>query len=186
MVEENRTYGQIIGDTVNAPYITQIANGDVSFNNMFALTHPSQPNYLHMFSGSAQGVTDDSLVVGYPFTSANLGAALIAAGFTFRGYSEGLRAVGDAAWDPHSATNPGVKYRRKHNPWADWPGSGVNQISAVTNNIFTNFPADFTQLPTVSFVVPDQDQDMHDGSRKQGDDWLLANLSAYAAWAPTH
>ncbi len=186
VVEENRTPGQIIGDTVNCPYITQLAQGGVTFSSMWAITHPSQPNYLNLFSGSAQGVIDDNLVAGYPFTVANLGAELIAAGVTFRGYSEGLRAVGDAAWDPHSATDPGVKYRRKHNPWANWQGTGTNQIPANSNNIFSNFPVDFTQLPTVSFVVPDQDHDMHDGSRKMGDDWLLANLSAYANWAPSH
>lgn len=187
VVEENRAFGQIIGDTVNAPFITQLANGGVSFNNMFAITHPSQPNYLHLFLGSAQGIVDDALITTYPFTSANLGAELIAAGFTFRGYSEYLNAVGDAAYDPHTATDPpGTKYRRKHNPWANWQGSGTNQIPPVTNNIFSNFPVDFTTLPTVSFVVPDQNHDMHDGSRKMGDDWLLANLSAYAAWAPTH
>ena len=186
VVEENRAPGQIIGDNVNCPYITQLAQGGVTFSSAWGITHPSQPNYLHLFSGSAQGVIDDNLVAGYPFTVANLGAELIAAGFTFRGYSEGLRAVGDAAWDPHTATDPGVKYRRKHNPWANWQGSGANQIPAVTNNIFTNFPADFTQLPTVSFVVPDQDHDMHDGTRKMADDWLLANLSAYANWAPAH
>ena len=187
VVEENRTFGQIIGDTVNAPYISSLASGGVSFNNMFSITHPSQPNYLHLFAGSAQGIIDDSLITTYPFTSANLGAELIAAGFTFRGYSEYLNAVGDAAYDPHTATDPpGTKYRRKHNPWANWQGAGVNQIPPVTNNIFANFPVDFTTLPTVSFVVPDQNHDMHDGSRKMGDDWLLANLSAYAAWAPTH
>jgi hypothetical protein len=186
VIEENRTFGQVVGDTVNAPYITSLANGGVSFNSIFAETHPSQPNYLHLFSGSNQGITTDSLIVGYPFTTPNLGAELIAAGFTFRGYCEGLRAVGDADYDPHTATDPGVKYRRRHNPWANWQGAGANQLPANTNSIFANFPADFTQLPTVSFVVPDLDHDMHDGSRKQGDDWLLANLGAYATWAPSH
>ena len=186
VVEENRTPGQIIGDTVNCPYITQLAQSGVTFSSAWGITHPSQPNYLHLFSGSAQGVIDDNLVAGYPFTVANLGAELVAAGFTFRGYSEGLRAVGDAAWDPHTATDPGVKYRRKHNPWANWQGTGTNQIPPIANNIFSNFPTDFTQLPTVSFIVPDQDHDMHDGSRKMADDWLLANVSAYANWAPSH
>jgi hypothetical protein len=83
VIEENHTPGQIIGDTVNCPYITQLARDGVSFSSMWALTHPSQPNYLHLFSGSAQGVTGDNLVVGYPFTTANLGAELLAAGFTF-------------------------------------------------------------------------------------------------------
>ncbi len=187
VVEENRTAGQIIGDTVNCPYINQLAQGGVTLSSMWGITHPSQPNYLHLFSGSAQGVIDDNLIVGYPFTAANLGAELIAAGFTFRGYSEFLNAVGDANYDPHTATDPpGTKYRRKHNPWANWQGAGTNQIPPVTNNIFSNFPADFTQLPSVSIIVPDQNHDMHDGSRKMADDWLLANLSAYANWAPSH
>ncbi len=187
VVEENRTPGQIIGDTVNCPYITQLASGGVTFASMWAITHPSQPNYLNLYAGSAQGIVDDSLITTYPFTSANLGAEIIAAGFTFRGYSEYLIAVGDAAYDPHTATDPpGTKYRRKHNPWANWQGTGTNQIPPIANNIFANFPADFTQLPTVSFVVPDQNHDMHDGSRKMADDWLLANISAYANWAPSH
>ena len=187
VVEENHTPGQIIGDTVNCPYITQLAQGGVTFASMWAITHPSQPNYLHVYSGSAQGIIDDALITTYPFTSANLGAEIIAAGFTFRGYSEYLIAVGDAAYDPHTATDPpGTKYRRKHNPWANWQGTGTNQIPPIANNIFANFPVDFTQLPTVSFVVPDQNHDMHDGTRKMADDWLVANISAYANWAPSH
>lgn len=47
-------------------------------------------------------------------------------------------------------------------------------------------PTNFNLLPTVSFVVPNQLHDMHDGSRKQGDDWLAANLNAYAVWARTN
>src|SRR6185436_15730381 len=51
----------------------------------------------------------------------------------------------------------------------------------------TNFaPATFAALPTVSFVIPNQLHDMHDGSRKEGDDWLRDNLDAYAKWARTN
>jgi hypothetical protein len=38
----------------------------------------------------------------------------------------------------------------------------------------------------VSFVIPNQDHDMHDGTRRQGDDWLKANVDTYAQWAKTH
>src|SRR3954451_12793183 len=61
VVEENRTPGQIIGDRVNAPYINTLADGGVRIGSIFALLHPSQPNYLHMFSGDNQGVVDDNL-----------------------------------------------------------------------------------------------------------------------------
>ena len=201
VVEENRTPGQIIGDTVNAPYITSLANGGASLGSMFAIEHPSQPNYLQLFSGSNQGVLDDNLPANfsttptstYPFLTPNLGAELITAGFTFAGYCEELESAGAADWadyDPHSATHPGITYRRKHNPWANWVAKVLpapsNQLAGTVNRAFTQFPTDFRQLPTVSFVVPNQLHDMHDGSRKQGDDWLRDNLNAYAVWAKTN
>jgi hypothetical protein len=201
VMEENRTPGQIIGDQVNAPYITSLANGGVSLGSMFAIVHPSQPNYLELFSGSNQGVVDDALPPNfsttptstYPFRTANLGAELINAGFTFAGFCEEIESAGAVDWadyDPHSATNPGIYYRRKHNPWANWVAKvlplPVNQLTSPVNRAFLQFPANFSQLPTVSFVIPNQLHDMHDGSRRMGDDWLRDNLNAYAVWAKTN
>ena len=128
-----------------------------------------------------------------PFTTPNLAAELIAAGFTFAGFSEEIESAGAADWadyDPHSATNPGIYYRRKHNPWANWVAKvfpiPANQLTSTVNRAFTQFPSDFAQLPTVSFIVPNQQHDMHDGSRRMGDDWLRDNLNAYAVWARTN
>src|SRR5436190_2973731 len=201
VMEENRTQTQIIGDRVNAPYMNSLADAGVVLGEMFAITHPSQPNYIHLFSGANQGITDDNLPPNfsttptstYPFRTANLGAELIAAGFTFAGYSEQIEAAGTNDWadyDPHSATDPGVSYRRKHSPWVNWIAKTnpipANQLPSSANRAFTQFPTNFSQLPTVSFVIPNQQHDMHDGSRKQGDDWLRDNLDAYAKWAKTN
>jgi phosphatidylinositol-3-phosphatase len=201
VVEENRAVTQIIGDRVNAPYLNTLADGGVVIGSMFALVHPSQPNYIHLFSGDNQGVTDDDLppnfstnaTSSYPFRTPNIGAALIAAGFTFAGYSEQLEAAGDEDWadyDPHSATHPDIYYRRKHNPWANWVAKvspiPANQITGDLNKAFTQFPTNYSLLPTVSFVIPNQLHDMHDGSRKQGDDWVRDNLDGYARWAKTN
>jgi acid phosphatase len=72
-------------------------------------------------------------------------------------------------------------YARKHNPWADFPAlsSGVNQP-------FTSFPADYTRLPAVAYVVPNQLDDIHSGSVAAGDTWLQAHLGSYAQWALAH
>lgn len=35
----------------------------------------------------------------------------------------------------------------------------------------------------MSFVIPNLDDDMHDGTIAQGDSWLQNNLSSYATWA---
>src|SRR5262249_24435452 len=153
----------------------------------FGVTHPSQPNYLDLFAGTDMGVVDDSRPVGLPFTVPNLGAGLRTAGFSFVGYSESLPSAG---FDGDEFTTvPGQnQYQRKHNPWTNWTNSpaGANQMPPSVNQTFTAFPTDFTQLPTVAIVVPNEQNDMHDGTIAAGDAWLKANLDSYAQWANNH
>jgi phosphatidylinositol-3-phosphatase len=177
VVEENHSYGAIIGSSA-APYINSLAGQGASFTQSFASRHPSQPNYLDLFSGSNQGITNNTPPT-QPFTTPNLGAGLIQAGLSFGGYSEGLPSVG-------STVSKSGDYARKHNPWSDWQGASANAIPAADNMPFTSFPTDFTKLPTVSFVVPNQQNDMHDGSIRTADTWLQTNLDSYVQWAKTH
>src|SRR5689334_151780 len=59
VVEENHSDQAIIGNS-DAPYINSLASTGANMTSFFAETHPSEPNYLALFSGSTQGVTDDS------------------------------------------------------------------------------------------------------------------------------
>src|SRR5206468_374914 len=77
-------------------------------------------------------------------------------------------------------------YVHRHNPAANWIGSGTHQIPATTNQPFSAFPSDYTKLPTVSLVVPNVNCDMHDGSISKGDTWLENNLKKYIKWAKTN
>ncbi|MEE1787357.1 alkaline phosphatase family protein [Streptomyces sp. SP17BM10] len=172
VVEENKSYADVIGNAADAPYINALAAQGASFSQSYAVAHPSQPNYLALFSGSVQGVTDDSCPES--FGTANLGSALLAAGLTFTGYSEDLPVAG------YTGCAAGG-YARKHNPWVDFAA-----LPPVVNQPFTAFPGDYSTLPALSFVVPNLTHDMHDGTVRQGDDWLKANLAAYADWARTH
>jgi acid phosphatase len=127
--------------------------------------------YLALFSGSTRGITSD--VCPLELSGDNLAGALKEKGLSFATYSESLPAAGaeDCVYGG---------YRRKHNPVADW------KELAAYNLLFSAFPQDFEKLPTVSFVVPDQRNDMHDGSIAQGDAWLKNNIEAYAQWALEH
>ena len=173
VVMENHSYDDIIG-VAAAPWLNSLAAQGASFSKSFAIEHPSQPNYLDLFSGSNQGITDDSCP--HTFSAANLGSQLIAAGFSFAGYSETLPAAGSTVCTagPHG-------YARKHNPWVDF-----SNLPATTNQPFSAFLRDFDSLPVVSFVIPNLCHDMHDCSVATGDAWLQANLDAYAQWAPGH
>ncbi|MBO0832681.1 MAG: acid phosphatase, partial [Actinobacteria bacterium] len=169
---ENHGYGQIIGNS-DAPFLNMLARTGALFTHSYAITHPSEPNYLALFSGSTQGVTSDACPV--TFSAPNLAAGLLAAGKTFAGYAEGLPSTGSAVCSAGS-------YARKHVPWADF-----RNVPASVNQPFTSFPAgDFGRLPTVSFVIPNLCNDMHDCSVATGDGWLRAHLGGYATWAMTH
>ena len=96
VMEENHAARNILGNLTEAPFINSLAARGVSLTNMAAILHPSQSNYLELFSGSTQGVRSNNKPGSLPFTTPNLAAALRAAGKTFIGYSQGLPSAGDA------------------------------------------------------------------------------------------
>lgn len=171
VLEENHGPSQIIGSRA-APYMNQLATTGASMTNSFSETHPSQPNYLALFSGSTHGLTNDSCP--HYFASANLGSELRSAGLTLSGYADSMPGVG------YTGCTIG-KYARKHNPVVDF-----SNLPASVNQPFTAFPRSYTSLPTVSFVVPNLLHDMHDGTIAAADSWLKQNLGPYVTWAKAH
>jgi phosphatidylinositol-3-phosphatase len=184
VIFENHSFDQII-HSGHTPFIDSLAANGALFVNAFAVAHPSQPNYFALFSGSIQGVHDNNK---HSFAAPNLATALDAAHKTFVGYVE-----------------PGSP--REHNPW-----DSFNNARTVERNL-SELPNDFTQLPTVAFVVPNLDHDMHgqhdgggwrswlryhlraipglnnemdEGLVRDGDTWLRDHLGSYAEWAKAH
>ena len=194
VVEENHGYGQIVG-SANAPYINELIKTGALFTNSHGIGHPSQPNYLALFSGDIQGVkNDDCLQDKTPFTTPNLGASLLQNGFTFKGYAETMPSVGypGCQYEISTLTNSYL-YARKHAPWVNWQGNKENNIPDSLSVPMSEFPTDYNKLPAVSFVVPDMDNDMHNSGSagaeaaiKKGDTWLKNNLDVYVKWSQQH
>ncbi len=78
------------------------------------------------------------------------------------------------------------EYASKHAPWVNWQGTGHNQLAPKDSQPFSAFPTNFKKLPTVSLVIPDLLDDMHDGTVAQADTWLKQNMNAYIQWAKSH
>jgi hypothetical protein len=171
VVMENHSNTDVIGNSA-APYINSLARNGANFSQSYAITHPSQPNYFALFSGSLQGVDDNSCP--HTFSTPNLGTALIAKGLTFKGYSESM------PYDGYTGCSSGA-YVRRHNPWVNW-----TNVPASSNLTLEAFPSDYNRLPTLSFIIPNLDNDMHDGTVAEGDSWLKAHVDDYAQWAKTH
>lgn len=170
VVEENKHFTQIIGNP-DVPFINSLAKQGTLFTQSYGVTHPSQPNYLALFSGSTHGITSN--VCPLELKGDNLASRLLAKGLRFASYSESMPGAGfeDCAYGA---------YQRKHNPAANW------KDLAALNLPFSAIPTDYSRLPAVALVIPDQLNDMHDGSIARGDAWLSEKIGPYAQWAMKH
>ena len=192
VVEENKDYDEII-DSPNAPYISKLKSEGANFTQIYGEEHFSQGNYFWLFSGDNHdiGFTDQPPEAG-SIQASNLGQQLIDKGLSFKGYAESLPAIGstvDTAGE--SPIYPGsALYARKHVPWISFANVPNGSTVATSSNLrFADFPdpSAYDTLPTVAFVIPNLDNDMHNGppaeSVPAGDRWLEENLDAYYQWA---
>jgi phosphatidylinositol-3-phosphatase len=180
VIEENHSLAQIV-DSPAAPYLNQLIHQGALLTKAYGITHPSQPNYIALFAGSTEGVIANNCPL--VLTAPHLRSALAQVGRSFIGYSEDLPAVG-------STDCIVASYVRKHNPWVNWQSSPINQVPSSENRPFTDFPSDFSTLPTLSVIIPNQQNDMHDGKDpdriQRADRWLQTHLSRYVQWAGSH
>lgn len=174
VIEENRGFEQIMDKFNRNSYIHALAKRGMLMTQSFGVTHPSQPNYLALFSGATQGVASNDCP--HTFATDNLASALRDNGLSFASYAESLPAAGSTVCTYGS-------YMRKHNPLVNWQDS---RLPPETNLTFADFPKDFARLPTVSFVIPDQQNDMHDGGYDAADKWLKQHIEPYLRWAEKH
>lgn len=174
VIEENRSFSQVMNPLKSDSYIHALVRRGTLFTQSYAVTHPSQPNYLALFSGSTQGSRDDDCPMRYD--GENIANLLIKNGLSFTTYSESLPAAGDTVCSFGG-------YQRKHNPAVNWQGT---RLTAEVNLSFAEFPQDFSRLPTIAFVVPNQHNDMHDGSFFTADVWLKTHIEPYVEWAFKH
>ena len=188
MIEENLSSRNLLPQLT---YLTSLMHDNANFTNSHGVDHPSQPNYLALFSGSTQGtgsegkrnpdgsnpivdghaeVGTDAPLTNAPLDTPNLGAAMIHAGLSFAGYSEDLPSPGFTGISHTGPPGSGIDYQRKHNPWVNWQATndnaiGRNQVPSSANLPFTAFPSDdpgFARLPTIAIVVPNQINDAHE------------------------
>jgi len=185
VVEENKDYEQIIGNK-NAPYINEVLRKEgASLTKSYAEEHHSEGNYFWLFSGSNQHVGFTDKIPGRDLTTGNLGEELIRAGHSFKGYSEGLPEIGSLA------AEQGL-YARKHVPWVSFSNVPRGKTADDSSNLRfpQDFPSDYNALPTVSFVIPNLVNDMHNGSIPSGivagDKWLRQHIDGYYNWAKQH
>lgn len=182
LVEEDHAYDQILGtqpvqpllppvpvNLLNStPYLRQLAAHGASLTQMHSVGHPNAVTYQALFSGL------NTNRATLPYTAQNLASELNSAGLSFGGYAESLPRTGYSGGDVGD-------YKWGHNPWV-----AFSNVPGSENLPFSRFPGDYSTLPTVSFVVPNLQYNMHSGFVSAADQWLQDNIGGYAQWAMSH
>lgn len=161
-------------DAANAlaqPNLRKFANQGAYLNQFYAITHPSQPNYLAMIGGDTFGISDNGDV---NLGESNLVDLLESHGHTWKAYNEGYPG------GCFAGTKSG-KYYRKHNPFIsfkDISGNPERCRYIVNANEFAQDVAKGT-LADFSFYVPDIDNDGHDTGVMGADRWFGQVIMPY-------
>src|SRR5271156_4822650 len=150
IVEENKTLEQIEGNA-SAPFINAMARHGALFVHAFGVTPPSLPNYFALFAGVTNDNGDDCPATGFSANLPNLASELLAKHLSFGGYAEGLPDTGSTVCAAGS-------YARKHVPWV-----AFSNVPKSASEPLDDLPR-YDALPTVAFIIPDVDDDMHDGT----------------------
>ena len=167
VVMENHSYDQVR----TLPYVSTLIQDYASFSQSYAVTHPSQPNYLALWAASTLGISNDNCPpAGSPYAVANLGYACEASGVSWKSYCENLPSVGSTV-----CSTPDGLYYRKHHPSPDF-----SNLAHTRECPYSQLAADVAAgtLPALAFVAPNMCDDMHDCSTSVGDTWLANNLPA--------
>lgn len=172
IVLENSGNREIVGNTRDAPYLNSLIASYGLATDWHAPAHPSYPDYLALVAGTTFGITDDSPRV---LDAPNLFDQLDAAGRSWRVFAQdypGGCFLGETSTGGDDL-GPGGTYVRRHNPALSFRSitSDPARCARVQSlGAFDPAAADFVM------VVPNNTNDMHDGTIRQGDDFLASFL----------
>ena len=165
---ENHSFGDIIGNTSQAPYINQLASQCGLATNYHNVSHPSLPNYIALTSGlSGRDLKPFNSDCSPSKKCSTAAPSIFGQGESWKGYDEDMPSNCDPA-------NAG-EYAVRHNPPPYYTTlTGCSTFDVPYPQLATDLSSG--TLPAFSFVTPNLIDDMHDGTVADGDTWLANNL----------
>lgn len=150
--------------SLSQPFLGELAKKGAYFNEFYAVTHPSQPNYIAMTAGDTFSIFHDGNVT---LDVRNILDLLEEKGKTWKVYADGFPG------GCYLGSSTG-KYVRKHVPFLSFKNvqtrpercARIVDGTELIRDILVDEIADF------SFYVPDMDHDGHDTGVRYADDWL--------------
>ncbi len=181
IVMENHDYDDIIGSK-QAPHLNALAKEYGLATNYWAVTHPSEPNYVAMIGGSFFRIVDDNSYKQNAVAAPNLGSQLEDANLTWKSYQQGMPYPG---YTGETAYTQGNVYASKHNPFMNfltyYPES--QRAAELAKNVpASQLTTDLANgsVPNFSFISPGLCYDMHGDPTCGDEDRLVGAGDTYA------
>jgi acid phosphatase len=168
IMEENHSVQQAF--PAGMPYLWSLAKRHAYATDWSDVAHPSLPNYLAIFAGSAFNNPDDCPPApGCSYPGPSVFGQALAHGNSAKAYEESMPHPCDAGFVG--------EYDVNHNPWAYFPSEAANCLAddvpagtpsagALASDVRAG------ALPDVGLVTPNLLHDGHDGTLAQADAWL--------------
>jgi phosphatidylinositol-3-phosphatase len=165
IVMENEEYGSVVGSP-SAPFITGLARQYGLARDMYAVTHPSLPNYLALTGGATFGISSDC-------TSCSAGGATSLVDQLEHTHVSWKAYMEDLPYPCFTGAGAG-EYAKKHDPF-------VYYAHVVDNRAWCDQVVPLRQLgaderaqalPRFIWITPNLCHDMHDCSVATGDRFL--------------
>ncbi len=168
VMEENHSIQQVFPGGM--PYLWSLAQRFSYATQWSDVAHPSLPNYLAIFAGSAFNDPQDCPPApGCSYPGPSVFGQALARGKSAKAYEESMPQPCDAGFEGDYDVN--------HNPWAYFPAEAA---SCHAGDVPAGTPAGGAlagdvsagDLPDVGLVTPNLMHDGHDGTLAQADAWL--------------
>jgi phosphatidylinositol-3-phosphatase len=170
IVMENKEYGDVIGAR-SAPFTNGLARRYALARAMYAVSHPSLPNYLALTGGSTFGISSDC--TGCSVDATSIVDQLQHARISWKAYIEDL---------PHSCFTGASSgdYAKKHDPFAYYTRVTHNRASCARIVPLGQLGADQRSgaLPRFIWITPNLCHDTHDCGVSTGDRFLATLVPA--------
>lgn len=161
-----------------APEFQTLASKGILLDNLFAITHPSEPNYVATVGGDHWGMASDNMF-NIPSNIATIVDVLDTKSISWASYQENMPTDDSGVFsfasnDYVSGTGNFTYYVRKHNPLVIYDSVATNTSRAFRIRNFNDFAVDVNAgaIPQWVFVTPNMVNDGHDSDITFVSAWL--------------
>ncbi|MGH9510963.1 MAG: alkaline phosphatase family protein [Terriglobales bacterium] len=168
ITEENHSFEEVIGNP-SMPYYNSLAARYGLATEYYSNQHNSLSALMWLVAGQAVTSDDDA---ASSFNVNNIVRGVLSLGLKWKSYQVDLPYAG---FQGLSSGN----YVRRHNPLIDFTDSysGVQSLNSVPiTQLTTDIKNNAT--PNFAYISPNLDEDAHDGTLPEADEWLEQNLPA--------